>query len=65
MVGEQLRSCRACLGELAGDENGRVASTTNITSALRSLVRSWLKSYPMTDTAQKERLVKPLADLGL
>lgn len=28
-------------------------------------MRNWLVSYPMTDTAQKERLVKPLADLGL
>lgn len=28
-------------------------------------VRSWLASYPMTDTAQKERLVKALQEVGL
>jgi hypothetical protein len=28
-------------------------------------VRNWLASYPLTDPAQKERLVKSLQEMGL
>lgn len=62
----EARIYLAAAQSLAGERDAAAWQVSEIRTLEPAFnVRNWLASYPMTDAAQKERLVKSLEDLGL
>ena len=62
----EARIYLAAAQSLAGERDAAAWQVSEIRTLEPAFnVRTWLATYPMTDATQKERLVKPLEDLGL
>lgn len=62
----EARIYLAAVQRLAGERDAAEWQVSEIRSLEPAFsVRNWLASYPMTDAGQKERLVKPLQEMGL